>query len=82
MVTAKLVTWQTLFERVQAHKRLLKDALTRHASGEGPYPGRLADELVVLEREATRALGEAAVALEAHHATETPLRSQPPLSRD
>lgn len=82
MVTAKLATWQTLFERVQAHKQLLKHALTRHAAGECPYPGQLADDLVVLEREATRALGEAAEALEAHHATEAPLRLQPRLAPD
>lgn len=77
MVTAKLATWQTLFERVQAHKQLLKEALERHALGDGPYPNELADALVVLERDAMRALGEAAVALEAHHATESPGRTQP-----
>lgn len=79
MVTAKLANWQTLFERVQAHKRLLTEALARHARGEAPFPTDLKNQLTLLEREAMQALAEAAQAVEAHHATEpAPSRGQPP----
>lgn len=83
MVTAKLATWQSLFERVQAHKRLLNEALGRHARGEAPYPSELASELARMERDAMRALSEAAQAVEAHHAAErpAPLPDQPPDAR-